>query len=116
MLAHRRAVRLRRLLNSQPGGNGEGELDSPPITVPKLEVGLDVEERIGGGAGLGAELQGSSPSESYTECASGLSITKLPPKLFAVEYGCMGLGALNMLAALTRVHLLEDDDDGVGSK
>lgn len=86
MLVHRRAVRLRRLWNSQPRGNGEGELDSPPMTVPKLEVGLGADERIGGGAGLGAELQGSSPSESYTEeCASGLSITKLPPKLFAVE-------------------------------
>ena len=34
----------------------------------------------GGGAGLGAELQGSRPSESYTEFTRGLSATKLAPK------------------------------------
>lgn len=52
-----------------------------------------------GGDGLGAELQGSRPSESYTELARGLSI-KLAPK-FVVEdvpYGCAGLGALNIVA------------------
>lgn len=34
----------------------------------------------GGGAGLGAELHGSRPSESYTELTKGLSTTKLEPK------------------------------------
>ena len=37
----------------------------------------------GGGAGLGAALHGSSPSESYIELKRGLSTVKLAPKLFA---------------------------------
>lgn len=56
------------------------------------------EGRMGGGAGEGALLHGSSPS-SYMELARGLSCTKLPPKPFVEDtpYGCAGLGALNMV-------------------
>lgn len=61
------------------------------IYLPRTEEKPDgagggaAREAVGkdGGAGLGAVLHGSRPSESYTELARGLSTTKLPPRLVA---------------------------------
>lgn len=52
-----------------------------------------------GGAGLGAELQGSRPSESYTDAERGLSTTRLAPKFVDdATYVCVGRGVLNIVA------------------
>lgn len=51
----------------------------------------------GGGAGLGAELQGSRPSESYTEFARGLSATKLAPKFEDAASTVPCRGVLNIV-------------------
>ena len=59
-----------------------------PMTEEKPEDTLLTvrgEVGSGGGAGLGAVLHGSRPSESYTELAKGFSTTKLPPKFGAAE-------------------------------
>lgn len=54
-----------------------------PITEVKLEPApVADEDGSGGGAGLGAELHGSRPSESYIELDKGLSAIKLAPRLF----------------------------------
>lgn len=71
-----------------------------PITElkPDAELGSEEDGR-GGGAGLGAELHGSRPSESYIELERGLSTMKLAPKLLAVfaPYVEACLGVLNMV-------------------
>ena len=74
-----------------------------PITELKPELPLvAVADGNGGGAGLGAALHGSSPSESYIELERGLSTMKLPPKLLLElwPYACVDLGVLNIVAAV----------------
>lgn len=53
---------------------------SVPITELKVAAGGEA-RGMGVGAGLGCALHGSRPS-SYTELASGFSLTKLPPRPF----------------------------------
>ena len=74
-----------------------------PITELKPEFPAVVEtDGNGGGAGLGAALHGSSPSESYIELERGLSTMKLPPKLLLElwPYACVDLGVLNIVAVV----------------
>lgn len=70
--------------------------------MAELKVGVGLASGMdgkGGGAGLGAELHGSRPSESYTEAARGLSTTKLAPKFDGlVLYVCVRRGVLNIVA------------------
>lgn len=55
------------------------------MTEPRPEEEVVVYDGMDGGAGLGAALQGSSPS-SYMELASGFSLMKLlTPKPLEVD-------------------------------